>query len=148
METSSQIRQTINPWRTLIMLIFPIWAELLLDPIDVHEPKVSRNKNSLRVEHTDNWKIHCFTNEYKHQLTLWHLVTLSEKHFFLEDRRCLWIYMKNCFKPRTAGKSIRLDDLAFSSPCAIWTLQPESCCILLICSPPRPMTSGTKTFKF
>lgn len=29
---------------------------------------------------------------------------------------------------------------AVHPPCAIWTLQPESCCILLICSPPRPMT--------
>lgn len=25
-------------------------------------------------------------------------------------------------------------------PGAIWTLQPDSCCILLICSPPRPIT--------
>lgn len=30
--------------------------------------------------------------------------------------------------------------VACSSPDAIWTLQPESCCILLICSPPRPIT--------
>lgn len=28
-----------------------------------------------------------------------------------------------------------------SLPCANWTLQPDSCCILFICSPPRPMTS-------
>jgi len=29
---------------------------------------------------------------------------------------------------------------AHHSPGAIWTLQPESCWILLICSPPRPIT--------
>lgn len=38
-------------------------------------------------------------------------------------------------------KSVKCDQvLAHNSPGAIWTLQPESCCILLICSPPLPMT--------
>lgn len=85
-----------------------------------------------------------------HKLTLWHLETRSEKQFFQEDRRCLQKWWKHFLIKEPLGNPFYLIDweLAHSWPCAIWTLQPESCWILLICSPPRPMTLVQRDLDF
>lgn len=83
----------------------------------------------------------------------------------LEDHRCLKdttptnSVTSRTFKQQISGKTNRgkkwtefeqmcpLDssEPVFDSPGAIWTLQPDSCWILLICSPPRPMTTNRHT---
>jgi len=80
---------------------------------------------------------------WENPLTVWHLVTQSEKRFCLKGQRCLNENMYQCKRRKqNICWLVRLMS-AHILPCAIWTLQPESCCILLICSPPRPMTLGT-----